>query len=141
VKNWGLRAETLFFAFLCVFIAGTAITYWYLAHDWTGTVALVFLSLLGLLIAFYLGVTGRRTGERAQDRDADISEGAGVVGHFSPASPWAPAMAASVGLGVLGFIFGLWLAVIGVILLFITTGGLLFEHVVGKRSVADDLMH
>jgi len=141
VRRWGLRVETLFFAFIAVFLACADLAYWFLSYDPTGTVVMGFLALLGVLISFYLGVTGRRTGLRAQDRDADVSEGAGVLGHFSPNSPWAPAMAFSVALGVLGFIFGLWLAIIGVVLLFVTTGGLLFEHVVGKRSVADDLMH
>lgn len=128
----GIRTEAFTFLFLFVFFTITDIVYWIFSHEPAGTVALALTAGLGLLIGFYLYVSGNRVGPRPEDRPmADIAEGAGVMGHFSPQSLWAPLVAASMAVALLGFIFGLWITVIGAILGVAAVGGMVFEHYLG----------
>jgi hypothetical protein len=100
-----------------------------------GTASLILSGgLLGLSGSFFWFVS-RRIDARPEDRaDAEMAEGAGELGFFSPGSYWPVgiALAATVtGLG-LAF-FQIWLAIVGVITILITVGGLLFEYYVGAR--------
>ncbi len=77
----------------------------------------------------------RRIDPRPEDRnDAEIAEGAGELGFFSPGSYWpfGIALAATITGAGLAF-FQMWLAIIGVIGILISVGGLLFEYYVGGR--------
>ncbi len=130
-----MKVETLIFGFLFVFLGISDAVYGYYSHDPAGTTALALAAGLGLLISFYLRVTGKRLGDRLEDRpDADISEGAGVLAHFSPGSIWPPLMGLFIGIAVLGFVFGLWLTVIGAIGGSVAVGGLVFEHYLGLQA-------
>ena len=123
------------FMFLAVFLAITDTVYWVLSKDPTGTTCIALAGGLGLLIGFYLLFTATRMETRADDRpDADISEGAGVVGHFSPGSWWPIMIAASVLFVILGIIFGVWMLLLGVLFLLFTVTGLLFEHYAGYNA-------
>ncbi|MCW2603370.1 MAG: ctaF, partial [Pseudonocardiales bacterium] len=78
----------------------------------------------------------RRIDPRPEDRsDADISDGAGDLGFFSPGSYWplGIAMSASVTAYALAF-RQWWLVVVGVGLIVTTVSGLLFEYYVGQRK-------
>ncbi|MBA3251042.1 MAG: cytochrome c oxidase subunit 4, partial [Geodermatophilaceae bacterium] len=66
---------------------------------------------------------------------ADISEGAGELGFFSPGSYWPVGLAASAALAGLALaFFYIWLLVIAVAAILITVGGLLFEYY-GRANV------
>ncbi len=72
------------------------------AHiEWIGTVALLLcFALLCLMCGGFFWFVSRRIEPRPEDRpDAEIAEGAGEVGFFSPGSYWpfGMALAASVG--------------------------------------------
>ncbi|MHB8341642.1 MAG: aa3-type cytochrome oxidase subunit IV [Mycobacteriales bacterium] len=138
-----MKVEGYVFGFLFAFLAVSDVVYWFLSHDPTGTTALALAAGLGLLISFYMFVTGRRLGLRPEDRgDADVSEGAGVVGHFSPGSPWPVLIAFSAAVFFLGFVYGLWLSVLGGIGMLVNITGLLFEHFVGQQSEhANEVLH
>jgi hypothetical protein len=90
--------------------------------------------LLGLSGSFFWFVS-RRIDARPEDRgDAEIAEGAGEVGFFSPGSYWPVGIAlaaTTIGAG-LAFV-QIWLAAVGVVALLITVGGLLFEYYIGGR--------
>ncbi|AIJ25221.1 MULTISPECIES: cytochrome c oxidase subunit 4 [Amycolatopsis] len=100
-----------------------------------GLVALILTGGLSLLAGSYMRFVGRRIEPRPEDRDdAEISDGAGEMGFFSPGSYWPIGLAASaafVGLG-LAF-FHIWMLVVGGILILLTVGGLVFEYHTGPN--------
>jgi hypothetical protein len=123
------RTEGYLFTFIGVFMAGMGVIYWYSSHDWTGTTCIALSAGLATLTAFYLTFTARRMGPRPEDRpDAEIAEGAGDLAHFSPASIWPIGLALSAALGLIGFIFGLWITFIAIGGVLFTGVGLLFEN-------------
>src|SRR6202021_4115771 len=70
-----------------IFIGGADIVYWYTSYDPTGTTALALAVGLCLLIGFYLMFTGRRLPMRPEDdTEAEVSDGTGEIGFFSPHS-------------------------------------------------------
>jgi len=91
-----VRSNAAVFGILAVFCTIADIVYWFGSKDPTGTTALGISAGLGILISFYLYFTVSRIGEQPQDiNDAEIADGAGELGHFSPASWWPLVIAAS----------------------------------------------
>lgn len=133
------KAEGYFFTFIGIFLAVSDLVYWPVSHDWTGTVCLALSSGLGFLIAFFLITANRRMGDRPEDRhDARIEEGAGDLAHFSPYSVWPVALAFSSVMGLIGFIFGLWITFIAAAAVLVTGVGLLFEHFRGHHLATEE---
>jgi hypothetical protein len=63
------------------------------------------------------------------DPDAEVSDGAGELGFFSPGSYWPIGLAAAAALtGVSVAYFLPWAIIISVIILLFMVGGLLFEY-------------
>lgn len=124
-----MKVEGYIFAGIAVFLAGTDVIYWIYSHDPTGTTALALATGLGALVGTYLLVTARRMEPRLEDRDdADISDGAGELGFFSPYS-WAPLWCAiAAATCFLGIIFGWWLFFIGAAFAVPAIGSMLFEY-------------
>jgi Cytochrome c oxidase subunit IV len=134
-----MKVESLVFNVFTVFLGGTAIVYWFTSKDPTGTAALSISAGLGALIGGYLAVTAYRMGPRPSDLpDAEIADGAGELGHFSPGSYWPFFIAASLFLTLLGAIVGIWLALLGIVSVIATVTGLLFEHYVNRLAVEQD---
>lgn len=127
-----MRTTAFIFYFLTAFFTVATIAYWYLSGDPTGTTALAFSIALAFLIGYYLHFTSRRLPVQPEDEpEAEIEEGAGELGFFSPHSPWPIAMAASAAIMMLGFVFGWWLLIIGLGLFGATSLGLVMEYQVG----------
>jgi len=124
-----VKVEAFLFFFVGIFLGGTDLVYWYTSHDPTGTTALALGFGLGILVGFYLTVTARRIGPRLEDLpDADISEGAGELGFFSPYS-WAPLWcAAAAAVAFLGIVFGWWLFFIGAAFAVPAIGSMVFQY-------------
>jgi hypothetical protein len=134
-----MKVESLVFNIFTVFLGGTAIVYWFTSKDPTGTAALAISAGLGGLIGGYLAVTAYRMGPRPSDLpDAEIADGAGELGHFSPGSYWPFFIAMSLAISLLGAIVGIWLALIGIVSVLATVTGLLFEHYVNRLAVEQD---
>ena len=129
----------LWIALFCFIVTG--VYAWWTHHDfgeveWAGSAALLLSGgLLGLGGSFFWFVS-RRIDARPEDRnDAEIAEGAGELGFFSPGSYWPFGMALCATVTGLGLaLVQYWLAGIGVVLILITVGGLLFEYYVGARA-------
>ncbi len=136
-----MRIESYVFGFMAAFFIPVTIVYWTLSGDPTGTTALVLTIGLVGMIGYYLWFTARRMEARPEDRpDAEISDGAGEMGFFSPHSWWPIATAGSAMILALGLIFGPWLGLIGLVLLLTAVFGFLFEYYVGmNRSQANTL--
>jgi len=137
-----MKVEARIFDLVTAFAFFIAIVYgvWTgLATDYgvepVGLVALILTGGLSFLAGSYMRFVGRRIEPRPEDRDdAEISDGAGELGFFSPGSYWPVGLAASaatVGLG-LAF-FHVWLIILGGVLILLTVGGLVFEYHTGPN--------
>ncbi len=134
-----MKVESLVFNVYTAFLGITAVVYWFTSKDPTGTAALGISAGLGGLIGGYLLVTSRRIEPRPSDLvDAEIADGAGEIGHFSPGSYWPFFISASLAVALLGAIIGIWLALLGVVGVIATVMGLLFENYITRLSVEQD---
>jgi len=108
-------------------------------HGVDGTVALILSGLLCSMCGGYFWFVARRIDLRPEDRaDAEIFEGAGEVGFFSPGSYWPFGLALSATLAGFGMvIWAPWLIAVGMICVIMATGGLLFEYYTGTRRGAE----
>jgi hypothetical protein len=124
-----MKSNGLIFALICVFCIGSDIVYWFTSKDPTGTAVLGITSGLAFLISFYLLFTSRRIGLQPMDNiDAEISDGAGVVGHFTASSWWPIMTAGSAAITGAGLAFGVWLSMIGISFVMASVCGMLFEN-------------
>ncbi|HEY0485173.1 MAG TPA: cytochrome c oxidase subunit 4 [Mycobacteriales bacterium] len=104
--------------------------------EWVGVVALILSGLLCLMCGGYFSFVARRIEPRPEDRaDAEISEGAGDLGFFSPGSYWPITLAGAAALAGLGIVFWApWLMAIGAVAIIGSVGGLLFEYYTGSHA-------
>ncbi len=125
-----MQVEARIFDITTAFFFVSAVIYGAWAREPVGLVGLILTGGLSLIIGSYFHFVARRTENRAEDNpDAEISDGAGELGFFSPGSYWPVAIAASAGIAALGLAFWqIWLIVIAVVLLLMTVGGLIFEY-------------
>ena len=127
-----MKVEGLMFALLAVFLAAVALVYWFVSYDPTGTTCIALSGGFAFIIGYYVLFTARRMQPRPEDRlDAEISEGAGEVGFFSPHSWWPILLAGAFTTTILGLVFGPFLVIIGVLALGFAVSGFLFEYYVG----------
>ena len=100
-----------------------------------GTVALALTGGLALIVGTYFRFVARRIEVRPEDNaDAEVSDGAGELGFFSPGSYWPIGVAAAAATaGVAMAFWHVWLLVIAVVLLLIAVGGLVFEYHTGPN--------
>jgi hypothetical protein len=132
-----VKVESLIFGIIAVFCVAAAVVYGIFSHEPIGTTALVLSGGLTGLIGGFFWFVSRRIDARPEDRkDAEIAEGAGELGFFSPGSYWPFALALSAGLMGLALAFWYsWLIVMAGVALLITIGGLLFEYYVGQNAI------
>ncbi len=124
-----MRLEWLLFAAAAAFYTAITIVYWIMAKEPAGTAALALTSGLAMLVGFYLWFTARHIDPRPEDQnDAEIEEGAGPYGFFSPHSWWPLPVGASAAVVALGMVFGWWLVFGGVLGLVLSVIGLVFEY-------------
>jgi hypothetical protein len=131
-----VKVEALIFNLIAVFCVAAAVVYGVWSREPIGTTALVLSGGLTALIGGFFWFVSRRIDARPEDRkDADIADGAGELGFFSPASYWPFGLALSAGLMGLALAFyHPWLIAIAGVALILTIGGLLFEYYVGQNA-------
>ena len=132
-----MKIESLIFGIIATFCIAAAVVYGVWAQEPIGTTALVLSGGLTGLIGGFFWFVSRRIDARPEDlKDAEIADGAGELGSFSPGSYWPFALALSAGLMGLALAFWYsWLIIMGGIALLLTIGGLLFEYYVGQNAV------
>jgi Cytochrome c oxidase subunit IV len=131
-----MRVEARLFGVFCGLFFAFAISYgiWTWVDDGRveviGTTCLILSGGFALIIGSYFWFISRRIDPRPEDRlDADIAEGAGELGFFSPGSYWPITIAAAALLAGLGLAFTeWWIVAIGIIGVLFSVGGLLFEY-------------
>jgi cytochrome c oxidase subunit IV len=131
-----VKVEALIFNLIAVFCIAAAVVYGFWAQEPVGTTALVLSGGLTSLIGGFFWFVSRRIDARPEDRkDAEIADGAGELGFFSPGSYWPFGLALSAGLMGLALAFyHPWLIAIAGAALLCTIGGLLFEYYVGQNA-------
>jgi hypothetical protein len=130
-----MKVEGWLFLGCAAFFGGSDIVYWYYSKDPTGTAALAFAVALAILTGFYVLFTGRRLPPRPEDRpDADISEGTGEIGFFSPHSWWPLFLGLAAAVAAAGFAIGWWLFLIGMLATVFASIGFVFEYYRGYFS-------
>ena len=131
-----MKVEALIFNVIAVFCVAAAIVYGLWSHEPIGTTALVLSAGLTGLIGGFFWFVSRRIDARPEDRkDAEMADGAGELGFFSPGSYWPFVLAGSAAvLGLALAFWYIWLLIIGIIALLCSIGGLLFEYYVGQNA-------
>ena len=131
-----MKVEALIFNLIAVFCVVAAAVYGFWSREPIGTTALVLSAGLTGLIGGFFWFVSRRIDARPEDRkDAEIADGAGELGFFSPSSYWPFALAVCAALMGLALAFWYsWLIIIAGVGLLITIGGLLFEYYVGQNA-------
>lgn len=125
-----MKVESRIFEIIMVFffVAGTVYTIF--AREPVGIAALFLTGGLAMIMGTYFRFVSRRLEGRPEDNpDAEVSDGAGDVGFFSPGSYWPIGLAAACALvGVALAFWYIWLLVIAGVLVLIAVGGLVFEY-------------
>ncbi|MGN6330885.1 MAG: cytochrome c oxidase subunit 4 [Motilibacteraceae bacterium] len=130
-----MKIEGWLFASGTVFYGLVAIVYWFVSGEPVGTTALALTAGLAFLIGFYVLFTARRIDPRPEDRvDAEISEGAGELGFYSPHSWWPLPVAFGAAVCAAGLAVGWWLLYIGVVILGLSVIGFVFEYYRGEHA-------
>ncbi len=129
----GLRVESHIFMAVAAFFVVATIVYGIFTGktEPAGTVALGLTGGMLFIVGSFLWFASRRlAGPRPEDDDiAEVADGAGDVGFFSPGSYWPFALAAAGMLSAIAIAFWLvWLVVIGLGFLLLAVCGLLFEY-------------
>lgn len=132
-----MKVEAIIFNMLAVLFVIAAVVYGVLAGEPVGATAFALSAGLTGMIGMFFWFVSRRIDARPEDRkDAEIADGAGELGFFSPGSYWPLGLALSAGLMGLALAFYFWwLIVMAVAALLITIGGLLFEYYVGQNTI------
>src|SRR5918997_1355610 len=132
-----MHIEARLFEFLTAFFILSAVVYAVLTAmfanggvEWAGVTALVMTSGLTLITGTFFRFVARRLDTRPEDyEDAEISDGAGELGFYSPHSWWPVFIALSASVAAVGVALWLpWLIVAGGTFVITTAAGLVFEY-------------
>ncbi|MGI8879998.1 MAG: cytochrome c oxidase subunit 4 [Jatrophihabitans sp.] len=138
-----MRIESRIFLLVAVFCFVLAAVYGFWtdkgpehAIEVVGVAGLILSGGLCFIIGTFFSFVARRIDARPEDRaDAEIAEGAGELGFFSPGSYWPLGIALAATTTGAGLAFAqLWLVITGVVAVLGTTAGLLFEYYVGQNA-------
>ena len=138
-----MHIEARLFEFIAGFFILVAVLYGVLTaifatggEEWAGVTALALTGGLALITATFFRFVARRIDTRPEDYEgAEISDGAGELGFFSPHS-WWPVLIALSG-AVTAVAIGLWLPwliVAGVAFILSSVAGLTFEYYLGPEK-------
>src|SRR6201996_7327987 len=131
-----MHIEARLFEFLTAFFVLSAVVYGVLTAmfqyggvEWAGTTALVLTSGLALITGTFFRFVARRLDTRPEDyEDAEISDGAGELGFYAPASWWPLLIALAASVTAVAVAMWLpWLIVAGGCMVVSAAAGLVFE--------------
>jgi hypothetical protein len=138
-----MHIEARLFEFLTGFFILAAVVYGVLTAmfanggiEWAGTTALVLTAGLTLITGTFFRFVARRLDTRPEDyEDAEISDGAGELGFYSPHSWWPIFVALAASVTAVGVALWLpWLIVAGVCFVLTAASGLVFEYYTGPEK-------
>ncbi|MGV0697280.1 cytochrome c oxidase subunit 4 [Mycolicibacter sinensis] len=138
-----MRIESRLFEFVATFFVVVGIVYAVLTNlfatggvEWAGSTALILTGVMALIVATFFRFVARRLDTRPEDYEAaEISDGAGELGFFSPHSWWPILIALSGSVAAVGIALWLpWLITAGVVLVISSVAGLVFEYYIGPEK-------
>lgn len=134
-----MKVEYRLFLLLSIFFFVAAAIYGVFAgaDEPVGVVGIALTGGLSLIVGSFLWFSARRLQqERPEDNiEAEVSDGAGELGFFSPGSYWPICIAGSAAVFAVGTAFlQVWLMIITAVFLVMSISGLLFEY---HRAPAD----
>lgn len=131
-----MKFEARLFLYLVPFFVVVTVGYgWWSEWEPVGTVALALVGALVGMIGMYLALVARRIDPRPEDDPlAEVAQGAGEQGVYSPGSWWPVACAGAASLVFLGLAVGWWLVGIGVVLGALALVGWVFEFSRGQHA-------
>ncbi len=107
-----MKIESRIFLFMFPFFIVIGVVYGFMVEwkEWVGFLAIPVTGLMTAMIGYYLASNARHLeGGRPEDRlDAEIHEGSGEQGLFSPWSWWPLALGLSAAGAFLGLAVGWW---------------------------------
>ena len=122
--NWQL------FTGLAVFYVIMSAVYCYVGGEAVGITGMLLAACLAGMVGFYVWFTQKRIGKvlPADNFTAEIADGAGELGFYSPHSWWPlPVAASAIAVGM-GLIIGWWLTLIAIVVLVISIIGWVTEY-------------
>jgi hypothetical protein len=125
-----MKASWKLFGGLSVFYAIMTVIYWWIGGEPVGIVGMLLSAGLAGMVGFYVWFTQKRIGVTLPEDNltAEISDGAGELGFYSPHSWWPLPVAVSACVFALGLIIGWWLSLIGLGVLVISIIGMVTEY-------------
>ena len=137
-----MKVEAKLFEFLTAFFFLAGIVYTICTAfssrgvEWAGVTGMFFSGGLTLIAGTYFRFVARRVEIRPEDyEDAEVEDGAGELGFFSPGSWWPIAIAAGAAMFAIGFATGnFWFAIFSALVIMGAAAGLVFEYHVGPEK-------
>jgi hypothetical protein len=125
-----MKASWKLFGGLSVFYVLMTVIYWQIGGESVGIAGMLLSACLAGMVGFYVWFTQKRIGVTLPEDNltAEISDGAGELGFYSPHSWWPLPVALSSCVFALGLIIGWWLSLIGVGALMISVIGMVTEY-------------
>ena len=125
-----MKASWVLFLGLGLFYTIMSTIYWSIGGDPAGIACLILSAALAYLVAFYVWFTAKRIGTTLPEDNlsAEIADGAGELGFYSPHSWWPLPLAAATIVTGLGLIIGWWLTAIGAGALILSIIGFVTEY-------------
>lgn len=128
-----MKTEARIFLIIAVFCFASTVVYAAWAKETVGIVGISLTGGLCFIIGTYFWFVSRRLEQRPEDdADAEISDGAGDLGFFSPGSYWPFGLALGAALGAVSIAFFYpWLIALSAVVILTMIAGLVFEYHTG----------
>ena len=125
-----MKASWQLFTGLSVFYVLMAIVYWQIDGEPVGITGMILAACLAGMVGFYVWFTQKRIGQTLPEDNtsAEIADGAGELGFYSPHSWWSLPVALSACAMGLGLVIGWWLTLIALTSLVISVIGMVTEY-------------
>ena len=125
-----MKASWKLFGGLSVFYVIMTVIYWQVGGEEAGIAGMLLSACLAGMVGFYVWFTQKRIGVTLPEDNltAEIADGAGELGFYSPHSWWPLPVAVSACVFALGLIIGWWLSLIGLGALVISIIGMVTEY-------------
>ena len=125
-----MKASWKLFGGLSVFYVLLTVIYWQVGGEEVGIAGMLLSACLAGMVGFYVWFTQKRIGVTLPEDNltAEIADGAGELGFYSPHSWWPLPVALSACVFALGLIIGWWLSLIGLGALVISIIGMVTEY-------------
>ena len=125
-----MKASWKLFGGLSVFYVIMTVIYWQIGGEEVGIAGMLLSACLAGMVGFYVWFTQKRIGVTLPEDNltAEIADGAGELGFYSPHSWWPLPVAVSACVFALGLIIGWWLSLIGLGALLISIIGMVTEY-------------